>query len=388
MFSRLFSYLSHYFPRHLAPQLRELYMTMGILNLAVAAIMIFEPIYFLKLNYQLASIIIFYLVVYVMYFILMPLGAKVALRFGYNKSIILSSFFLIGYYLSLLGLENSSFFLFTAVPALAIQKSLYWPGYHSEFSRYGDSHEEGREVSNREVIDMLGSVVGPFFGGLTLYLSNFDTLFSVVCLLILISNLPLFMIPEVFTPGAFSYVDAYRRLFDPENRRAVLSFLGYGEEFIVLVLWPIYMYTFVGNFLSLGSLVAVATLLTATVILYVGRATDHGNKHQVLKIGSVLYALSWLLRPFIINVAGIFWVDSFSRLTKRILSVPLMSIIYERGRETHHIMRSSVLFEMSLVIGKILAMLFIIIIFSFWPLNAWSIIFIVAALFTLLYSLL
>jgi len=363
-------------------------VAIGIQNLATAAVMIFEPIYLLERGYQLSEVITFYLGIYIIYFIIMPLGAKVALRFGYNKSIILSSFFLIGYYLSLLGLESSPFFLLTAIPALAIQKALYWPGYHSEFARYGDSHEEAREVSNREVIDTMGSVIGPFFGGLTLYLSNFDTLFGIVCLLILISNLPLLMMPEVFTPSFFSYSDSYRRLFSPENRRVVLSFLGYGEEFIVLVLWPIYMFAFIGDFLSLGSLVAATTLLTATIILYVGRLTDHTNKRGVLRIGSVLYAFGWGMRPFISSITGIFGVDAFSRLTKRILAVPQMAIIYERGRETHHIMRTSVLFEMSLVIGKIMAMLIIIVVFTFWPLSAWSVIFIVAALFSFLYMLL
>lgn len=392
MFSSLFSNLSHYFPRHLAPQLRELYVTIGILNLATAAVIIFEPIYLLQQGYQLSGVISFYLSVYLIYFFIMPLGAKVALRFGYNKGIIISSLFLIGYYLSLLGLKSTPAFILTAIPSLAIQKALYWPGFHSEFARYGDSHEEAREVSNREVIDIMTSVVGPFFGGLTLYLSNFSTLFIIVCLLILISNLPLLITPEVFTPGEFSYLDAYRRLVVSENRRYALSFLGYGEEFIVLVIWPIYMFTFMGSFLSLGSLVAATTLLTATIILYVGRLADHSNKRHVLKIGSILYALVWWLRPFITSVSGIFTVDALSRLTKKILAVPQLSIIYEQGRETHHIMRNSVLFEMSLVIGKILAMLAIIVVFSIWPasaaLSAWSITFIMAGLFTLLYPVL
>src|SRR3989338_106467 len=183
MLARLFSYLSHYFPRHLAPQLRELYVAIGIQNLATAAVMIFEPIYLLERGYQLSEVITFYLGIYLIYFAIMPLGANVALRFGYNKSIILSSFFLIGYYLSLLALSRIPIFVLIAIPSLAIQKALYWPGYHAEFSRYGDSHEEGREVSSREVIDMVGAVIGPFFGGLMLYLSNFNTLFSIVCLL-------------------------------------------------------------------------------------------------------------------------------------------------------------------------------------------------------------
>lgn len=387
-FSHAFSSLTHYFPRHLSVQLREFYLTIGILDFAVAAVTIFEPIYLFQLGYSIPAIILFYLGVYILYFVTLPLGAKVALSYGYSKSIVTSSFFYILYYGALFGLAYSSAFIILAVFSLAAQKILFWPSFHAEFARYGNDHEEAREVSARTVIDIAVSVAGPLFGGVILALSNFPTLFFVVGTLILLSNIPILTIPENFTIAEFSYRKAYQRLWSPEYRRLSAAFLAYGEEFIVLILWPLYMYTFIEDLLSLGSLVAATTLITMTAVLYMGRVTDHGNKRIILKISSFSYAAVWLGRLFISSVMGVFIADTLSRLTKRLLEVPLLSILYTRARAKHHIMRHAVLFEMSLVVGKILAMIIALVIFVLWPSAAWPIVFIIAALFTLLYSLL
>ena len=221
-----------------------------------------------------------------------------------------------------------------------------------------------------------------------LYLSNFATLFAVACFLILLSNIPILTVPEQFTPRGFSYWDAYRRLWEPGYRRMAASFLGYGEELVVVVLWPLYMYGFLASFLSLGSLVAVTTCLTAGLVLYIGRLTDHADKRIVLRLSSLGYSTIWLLRLFVQSVGSIFAVDALSRLMKRLVEVPQLSLLYEHARQEHHIMRHVVLFEMSLVIGKVLTMVVAIALFTWWPVAAWPAVFVTAAALTILYQLL
>lgn len=387
MFSGFPQYLVQFFPQHLSRQLRELYTAFTIGNLAVSLVMIFEPIFLYRLGFSIPNILSFYLAVYVLYFVLMPLGAKASLKYGYEKCIFIGSLFLVLYYLSLFGVQSSVVFAPVAAAALALQKVFFWPSFHYGFARYGEDAEEGREISGREVLDLILQSIGPFLGGLILYLSNFSTLFLVASILIVLSNVPLLVTREAFTPESFSYRDCYRRLINPEKRRVVVSFLGYGEELILLVLWPLFIYiVFVGDLLSLGSLIALTTFATIVVILYVGRLTDRTNKEAVLRISTVLYAAVWGLRLFISTVASVFAVDALSRLTKRMIAVPQMAILYERARHRQHAMATAVLFEMSLVIGKIIALVATIIIFSVAPSEfVWPATFTLASLFTLLY---
>jgi MFS family permease len=389
MLNNLLTTLASFFPSHLPRQLRDLYLTVSIGNLAVSAVMIFEPIYLFQLGYSIPVIIAFYATVYILYFCLMPWGGALAMRFGYTKMIVASSLFLIAFYAAFIGLASSVIFFPLAAIFYALQKSLYWPSFYYGFTLYGRDEEEGREVGNLEVVDVIVSAIGPFLGGLLLLLSNFNTLFVVASLIILIAHLPLLLTQTKEEAQPFSVGDCYRRLVNPEKRRLVVSILGYGEEFVALTLWPLFIYiAFVPDLFSLGSLVALTTGVTVIVILYIGRLTDQTNKREVLRTASVLYAFLWGMRLFLSGVGSVFMIDTMSRLTKRMLKVPQMSIVLERARHRHHIMATSILFEMSLVVGKILAMILIGLFFLFIPQLAWPLTFLVAASFTLLYAFL
>ena len=93
--------------------------------------------------------------------------------------------------------------------------------------------------------------------------------------LILASNIPLLRTPEFFIPKPFSYGRAIGRLFQKKHRRKFWAFVGFGEEFVALVLWPIFISTVIPNMFSLG---VVMSLLCAAVggadTLIVGDAVE------------------------------------------------------------------------------------------------------------------
>src|SRR3990167_1375608 len=90
-----------FFATRLSYQVRELYLSVSIVDFAVAMVAIFEPIYLYQIGFSIERILYFYLAVYAGYFIFIPLGAKFARRFGYERAILLGSPFLAAYYLAL-----------------------------------------------------------------------------------------------------------------------------------------------------------------------------------------------------------------------------------------------------------------------------------------------
>lgn len=384
---KTFSYnVTSFFPKVLPRQVTELYLSVAIMDLAMAMVMIFEPIYLYTLGFSLKQILLFYLSVYLFYFFIMPLGAKFARHFGYEHSIYLSTPFLIFYYLTLLALSYNSSFIYLAIPFLACQKTFYWPGYHADFARFSTQEERGREISNLMVISSLVYVLGPFLGGLIITLVGFKAIFILVSILILVSNLPLLTSPEVFTPVSFSYKKAYKRLIRSGNRRKLLAYIGSGEELIVLVVWPIFIYLIIKNYFSIGSIIALTTLITILVTLYVGKITDKKRKHPILRYGTIFSSLAWFLRLLVSGTWGVFLVDSLSRISKNVIHVPLMAITYERARASS-VMKTIVFFQMSLVVGKILASVLVILLLIIFP-GSFAPAFIAAGLFTLLYGFL
>jgi len=139
------------------------------------------------------------------------------------------------------------------------------------------------------------------------------------------------------------------------------------------------------DFFKLGVLIAVSTAVTTVIYLYIGKVTDKRDKKVVLRYGTTLYFFGWLFRIIVRNVFGVFLVDSYSRVTKQVVVIPFMAKTYEKAQDTS-VMKSIVFFEMSLVVGKIMAILLSLLLLQIFT-PGWNALFILAGLFTLLYSL-
>ena len=215
-----------------------------------------------------------------------------------------------------------------------------------------------------------------------LQFSSWAVLFIIASGLILLSSWPLLKTPEKFEPRNFPYKDAFARLLSRANRKLLLGYLGFGEELILLTLWPVFMVVVLVNYVEIGAVAAVATLFTAMTTLYIGRLIDKNNKNRILRLATWFYFTSWVARLFIKLPVHIFMADSWSRLSKNLIMVPITTITYERA-QNNRAMDTVVFFEMSLVVGKILAALILLVVFSFT--TSWSVVWGIAALMSLLY---
>lgn len=384
--------LTSFFAHHLTQQVKELYSSTLILNFAVSAVTIFEPVFLYllfidkySLSQTLQLVMGFYLGVYIIYFFILPLGAKFARQFGYEHSIAISTVFTALFYLSLFGAAQNIYFIFASIIIYALWKMFYWPAYHCDFAHFSAQGEQGRQISNLLVLESAVFILGPLFGGLILEFFGFNILFILAALLMILSNVPMLITKEQFEPSSFSYIRAYRRLFRKANRRKMLSLLGFGEELIVLTIWPIFIYMTVKDFLGLGVITSISILVTTIIFLYIGRATDKGDGKWLLRYGVIFYFFSWLLRLITRGVAGVFLVDAYSRLAKQSVAIPLTAITYKDAQNTS-IIKTVLFFEMSLVLGKIIACVLAIILLQFF-MPGWNSLFIMSALISLLYLL-
>ncbi|MBU2576045.1 MFS transporter [Patescibacteria group bacterium] len=379
--------LKSFFATKLTYQVRELYISASMISLAVSMVAIFEPIYLYKNGISIQNILLFYLGIYAVYLFAVPLGAKFARRFGYEKAILLSTPFLALYYLSLYFVPSNYIFIPIAILAFVLQKSFYWPGYHADFARFGRESERGREVSNIMAIINGVNIIGPFVGGLLISMFGFKVLFVVATAIILASNIALLSTPEKFKPNPFSYKGAFNRLFAKENRRNFFGYIGFGEELIGMVIWPIFIFTLITNFLSIGSLVALSTLTTTVILLFVGRMVDGAEEQRrsVLKVGSVFKSFVWFIRMLVKGPLGVFLGDALSRITNNVIIIPMLAMTYDHANDTS-VMKTVVFFEMALIVGKIIAIVLSLAIVLFLS-DSFTALFLIAAFMTLLYSL-
>lgn len=392
---RRFKFLTSFLPERMQRQVRELFIETTLVNFALAMVMIFEPIYLYQIGYSLQRIMFFYLITYVLYFIIMPLGGKFSRRQGYELGIFMGTFLFIFFYISLFLIARYPLLFYISPIILAVQKMFYWPAYHADFAHFSQITEEGREISFMTIAGSLVYIIGPALAGFIIVTWGYGILFTVASALFLGSNIFTLATKEKFEPHDFPYKKTYQNLFSRKNRNDLLAYIGFGEELVLLVIWPIFISLIITDVFDLGLVVALATLITTVITLYIGRLSDLRSKRKILGLGSVFYSLGWFVRLFINNTVGVFFVDTISRLGKNTLSVPMMSITYERAKEINeagekNIMNTVVFFEMSLVVGKILAILaiYVTLFFITDQIFAFKLTFILAGSMSLLYLLL
>jgi predicted MFS family arabinose efflux permease len=377
-------HLPTYFQGTLRREIRELYGSVGLLTLAVSSIQLFEAAYLYALGYSLRQIMLFWLGVYLVDLILLPIGGMIALRRGYEHAMLYSSFFLVLYFIALVLLPGWPALFFVAPLFLAIQKALYWPAYHADCATYMDPADESEEIAMMRAIGVIATILGPVFGGIVIATFGFTVLFILVCVLIVLSNLPLLSTRESVVAKTTTFRSFYQHWLAPARRRNLLAYVGFGEEIVGVIVWPIFLTLALASYLSTGILFSSATLLTAILMLWIGRVSDRIHRVRFLRWSAVIAAISWIVRPFGVYPLHLFALDTFGRFSRESLGIPLLSLTYDDAKN-QDLMHTIVNFQLSLACGKALAAFVLFFLFSVTTTLSHA--FFIAAGFSLLFAL-
>ena len=380
-------HLPQYFSKKVREEIGELYAHSAIGNLALAIVMLFEPIFLYNvLQFTINQVFMFMGVTYAVYIITIGWGGKLASFYGYKHAIAMSIPFQILYWLVLLASKESPNLAFVAAIAFGLQKSLYWPAFHSLMARYMDQGQVGREFGVVYAIISVCHIAGPFIGGFLAAKFGMAATFITASIVFCCSIMPLFKAKEVFVPKLYQYKDTLKLY--REYPRKFLGYLGFGEELIVLTIWPIFIYIVVKDYEKTGLLATAASFAAAIIAIIIGKITDQYTKRILIKLGAFFSALVWLARLGATTIWNTLAIDTLSRTSKEMAFIPISTVTYIRA-ENSHVVPYVVFFEQSLAIGKLLACILGIIIFSiFSGISAaagFVALFILGGLFSLLY---
>ena len=388
-------FIKSFLPHSMKRQVKELFVSTTLVNFALAMVIIFEPIYLYKIGYNLQHIMLFYLIVYLVYFFIIPFGGKFSRKFGYEIGLLVGTFLYIAFYVGLFFIDQFPMLFYIVPLVYALQKTFYWPAFHADFAHFADKKEEGREISAMNAASSLVYIIGPVLAGFIISQWGYGALFTVASIIFLASNIPTLITKEKFNPTYFSYRQSYKNLIKKENRQSLFAYVGFGEELVVMVVWPVFISIVIADVFNLGLVVTLATLITTVVTLYVGKLSDSKDKRSILSWGSYIYSLGWFIRIFIGSTVSVFFVDTLSRFGKNIISIPLIALTYEKAKDVEEGKKKSIMsrimfFEMSLVAGKLLTIIVIYLALFFIgdEILAFKTTFILAGGMTLLYILL
>lgn len=367
---KLLEFEELYLKTKLAPGLVSLYSNRIIQQVAGGLIGVFLPIFlFIYLGGSIQNVLLFYIVCFVLFGALVPLGAMLMSKIGLKMSMILGSLFLVGYFVFLYLFNNNWFFaLFLAIASVTLFRLLYWIPYHTDFAEFTDKKSRGKEIALLVSITTLVSIFLPFIAGLILDKFNFSILFLISIIIASISIIPILLLRSVKESYSYSYLQTFKELFKRKNRKLLLAYSGDGAETMVgMIIWPIFIFQLLkGNYLAVGIVTSLIVFASIILRLIVGAMTDKMSKRRLIKVGSIFYFVGWIGKIFVQTAFQIFVVSSYHSFAAIIRRTPFTTLMYEQAADRgHYVDEYTVLREIALNIGRVLMLVLLFILFYF-----------------------
>ena len=339
------------FAIHPRRQVREMYAFLFLFSFAASLITIFEPVFFYQAGMSLAKIAGFYAVHYTLYIFALPLGGMFAARFGYERALTASTPLFVFYFLLLAVIPSFPELFWLATIVLTCFKILYWPAYHATFSAFADGKNRGTEQSWIRLIARGAGIVGPLLGGVIIAAFGFPALFILAAALISVAGIPLLRTKEEYHLKKLDYGAPWRLLTSPRHRRMSIAMLGWGENLVHLVMWPVFIFIMVGSVESLGLIASVSSLFVVLWGFAVGELSDRLGTRKMLRVFVPLSALSYAFRMFVSAPLAVAGTDIYSRTSAVSVGIPFLAKLYQSGRSAGPL-NYAVAFEIALCIMK------------------------------------
>lgn len=382
-------YMEKIFAIRAKRQLRELFLFQLLFSFAFSLIIIFEPVFFYQIGLSLVGISLYYALHYTLYVLIMPVGVKFAARFGVEHSLALSMPFFILYFLALAALPTRPSFFWVAMVLLTIHKIFYWPAYHANFARFSDGKNRGTEQSWMRFITYGTGILGPLLGGVIAARFGFPILFVLAAATVVVATIPLLKTREKFKPAKVSYASVWHIIRSPQHRRMVFAMLGWAEDLILLVFWPIWLFILLGSTEKIGLLAAISIAAMTVWGFIVGDLIDkYGARWALRRLGVPLLLVANILRFVATTPWRVVGADVLLRAANLNYSVPFVTQLHMSARR-FGALKYAHAFETVLAISKASVAWVLVIVFAVAaPETGFTVAWSLAVVFGLLYAVL
>jgi hypothetical protein len=307
-------------------------------RLASELLGLFSPLYVygiaqglgMTIQKSILVVIVYALLIYLSKFLTLPLAENASFRFGYRRTLILSTvpFFV---FIGLLVLSQSQPLLLIFVAIFwGIHAALFWFGYHGLFVKRGDHNHFGKQTGLSQALYILVGIIAPILGGLVVLNFGFQALFIAAGAIFALGVMVALLSPEI-KPRRDARIANVFELFKT-HKRVVMGYIGWASEAALYgAIWPVFLFILVGRILAFGEIISAAVLLAAIITYLVGLIVDRIGEKEILCLGAVVNSLTWLARIFIRAPLFIVGMDGFYRVTEQMLQIPLDVKSYKKA---------------------------------------------------------
>jgi len=348
-----------FFPKK---ELTQIYISTALRFFALSLLSLFIPLYlYIERGYSLDQTLYFFIFYAVVIGICSPIAAKFSSRFGAKHSVLFSIPFYLIFILMLYLLPQFDFPLFLIASFVGVSISFYWMGMHLIFYHASDRKHRGEEFGKREGLSVLATMFGPLVGGLLIKLIGFGFVFLLTSLILVGSAVFLFFSKEEHPRYHFSI----RSLVDKKHWQNSLFFVSRGIRSMANgAIWPIFIFMILNDYLSLGIVGSILAGLSAFLIWFMGKYSDHFGKHKIIKYVVGLESISWFMRALVVTVTQVFSVTIFGAITFGVMEGPMGALEYNKARKK--VAEYFVSREVFVCLGRILVLVLVLMTNKLW----------------------
>ena len=380
-----------YFDGEISRGFASLYTAKTIVMVASGLLGIFLPIFLYNLfNENFQYVVLYYGIAHFLYGVFVGLGAIFLNKFGFRKALQISVFLGALFYsiFYFINEENLIYLIPFSILVLTLYRLFYWVPYHVDFAKFTERKDKPEAVSVMNVTRNIMGAFVPAIAGWIVSSFSFDVLFVIAVILYLLSFFPYLIIPRTEESFNWSYRELWKKFFSKENRKTMIAFMSYGgEDLVGIMVWPIFIFGVLkGDYFQVGLISSLVIMATVILQLGIGKyISSYLREKKVLKIGSFLVFLGWILKIFVDTAFQVFIVSTYHNLSNILTKTPFDSLRYETAAdEGHYIDEQTVLYEVAIQLGKVLMAILIFLISMFFAIQ-WT--FILAAVAALILNL-
>ena len=320
---------------------------------------LFLPVFLLQKTGRIDYVFLYYLTGSLLYFLVLPfLSSFVINKIGISRSLRISVIFDVLFYFCLIFIDkNFWFFLLTSIFILTLSRLTFWIPFHTDFARFTDRTDRGKEISLMWATKAFLSILMPIAAGFLIATYSFNIVFVIVLVLLASAAIPFLALPKTQETFSWTAEQTIKNFFKKTNRKLVIANIANGAENVVgLIIWPIFIWQILaGNFLEMGAISSGIILITILLQLIAGKYVDLLDKRTMLRWGTGFYAIGWLAKTFILTASQIFILGAYHSVTQIFKDTPFDSLNYEIVADKgHYVDEFTVLREMSVHLGKII----------------------------------
>lgn len=317
-------------------------------KLAEGLVSIFIPFYILELGFSISSVFLFFAIYYGLNIVVsLPFGA-LATKIGYKHTSLLSSIFILSFYLVIRGADSQGMIFFSAVLG-GLGFNLYWMGMNPEVATSSDDDNVEEESGLFFSMPSIASIISPFIGGLILIQFGFSVLFLFAASLMFASFLPFLFSREHSEGLEVSMLE----ILDRDILDDILTYSFEGAHSIgEKVIWPSYLAIVIGGSLSIGSAGSLLALGSAITSIFIGKITDPSNKSKVLLTGALLASITLLLMSQVTTALTAIAISGLHGLTYTAVNLPIFSSAIRRAEEKD-LVEYFIIRQIALGLGKL-----------------------------------